>query len=202
MDSLLQIVIVICLLVVIFLLSIDKVKIVKSNESEPENLVQIKNPDIMGRANVDSVRQRSFEDKIADKSTIMEPIPKIVEPKTDVKNIITSNMFEDNTIDGEWDDEEFPAYDNRFSQGVSLEELTSVGKLLQQNTLESEQQNLVIDVVQKVQGTELFSVLEDSIEGASKRIAILLDKTLERKSVGASMVQKNDVDDFDINNFV
>jgi hypothetical protein len=57
--------------------------------------------------------------------------------------------------------------------------------------------------VQKVQGTELFSLLENSIEGSSRKIAELLDSTLSSETeTGSSTFRNNDLEDFDIGAFV
>ncbi len=57
--------------------------------------------------------------------------------------------------------------------------------------------------VQKVQGTELFSLLKNSIEGASRKIAGLLDSTLSSETeAGSSFLRNNDLRDFDIGEFV
>lgn len=200
MNMLLQIFILICLLAVIFLLLMEKIHIEKGNKPLSENREEVKpSADIMGRAN-DVRKQRPSGDKIGHNPIITEPIPEVVAAEKNVQIALPPSMpvVVDYAVNEEWD-EEFPPHDERFSQGVSLEELTLVGKLLQQNTLESAQQDLIIDVVQKVQGTELFSLLEDSIEGASKRIAVLLDKTLERKHVNSTQIQGSE---FDIDNFV
>jgi hypothetical protein len=58
-------------------------------------------------------------------------------------------------------------------------------------------------IVQKLQGTELFSLLENSIEGASRKIAELLDSTLLSETEdSSSTLRKNDLSDFDIGEFV
>ena len=56
-------------------------------------------------------------------------------------------------------------------QGGTFEELNSVEILLNKEKLEQDQKETAIEIVQRLQGTELFSLLESSIEDASKRIA-------------------------------
>ena len=75
--------------------------------------------------------------------------------------------------------------------------------MLQKEKLEPSQRETMADIVQKIQGTELFSLLENSIEGASRKIAELLDGSLSYESEeGSSTLQKNDLNDFDIGEFV
>lgn len=60
-----------------------------------------------------------------------------------------------------------------------------------------------VAIVQKIQGTELFSLLENSIENASQHIARLLDNSLYPETdSGSSNVRNNSLDDFDIGEFV
>jgi hypothetical protein len=52
-------------------------------------------------------------------------------------------------------------------------------------------------------GTELFSLLENSIESASHKIVELLDGSLSSETdAGSSTLRKNDFEDFDIGEFV
>ncbi len=75
--------------------------------------------------------------------------------------------------------------------------------MLQKENLEQAQKETAVAIVQKLQGTELFSLLENSIEGASRKIAELLDSTLSSESDdGSSTLRKSDLGDFDIGEFV
>jgi len=57
--------------------------------------------------------------------------------------------------------------------------------------------------VHKIEGTELFSLQENPIEGASRKIAELLDSTLSSETeAGSSTLRKSDLGDFDIGEFV
>ena len=109
--------------------------------------------------------------------------------------------FEDE--EEEWNRYGISSGDNGFAQGVTFEELSSVGALLQKENLEQSQKETAVAIVQRLQGTELFSLLENSIDGASRKIAELLDITLSSETeVGSSTLRKNDLSDFDIGEFV
>lgn len=109
--------------------------------------------------------------------------------------------FEDE--EEEWNRYEISGGDNGFAQGVTFEELSSVGILLQKEKLEASQKETAVAIVQKIQGTELFSLLENSMEGASQKIAELLDSTLSSEtSNGSSTLRKSDLGEFDIGEFV
>jgi len=78
-----------------------------------------------------------------------------------------------------------------------------VGTLLQEEVLEPALRQKAVDIVQRLKGTELFSLLENSMEGASQRNAALVDKSLSTETDFSSYdLRKNDVDDFDIVEFV
>ena len=75
--------------------------------------------------------------------------------------------------------------------------------LLQKENLEPSQKKTAVALIQKIQGTELFSLLENSMESASRKIAELLDSTLSSETEdGSSTLRKNDLGDFDIGEFV
>ncbi|SIT15728.1 hypothetical protein [Chryseobacterium gambrini] len=205
MEAVIQIVILFCLFTIIVLLAIDKVKIVKSVETPEPKAVSSQLPDVMGKTHKDadhSLREERISGRplIKPKNNEFDQPNKVLE--NPLKPQLESELPIDTIEDEEWLEDEFPPYDERFSQGVSLEELLTVGKLLQQNDLGSEQQNKVIDVMQKIQGTDLYNVLENTIEGASQRVAILLDKTLDSKNLNDLAPSEGNLDDFDIGNFL
>jgi hypothetical protein len=103
----------------------------------------------------------------------------------------------------EWNRYGISGGDDGFAQGVTFEELSSVGVLLQKEELEPAQKETAIAIVQKIQGTELFNLLENSMEDASRKIAELLDSTLSSETeAGSSNLRKSDLSDFDIGEFV
>ncbi|PVX47556.1 hypothetical protein C8C85_3499 [Flavobacterium sp. 103] len=109
--------------------------------------------------------------------------------------------FEEEEV--EWNRYGISGGNNGFAQGVTFEELSSVGMLLQKENLEQSQKETAVAIVQKIQGTELFSLLENSIENASRKIAELLDSSLTSDAdAGSSTLRKNDLEEFDIGEFV
>lgn len=109
--------------------------------------------------------------------------------------------FEDEEEEGRR--QSLPGSDNGFATGVTFDELTTVGALLEQDVLEPALQQKAIDIVRRIQGTELFSLLENSMEGASRKIAELLDKSLPtRTDFSSSNLRNKDLEGFDIGEFV
>lgn len=210
-----EIVIVICLLIIIVLLVQDKIVIKKRSEQKPTQEKANPNlPDIMGQPR--PVRSLSVPNT-ANERQIQEPEvnPDNLDIEYDENENVGIQIPQEeldevfrNMPDFEDEEEEWNRYgissgDNGFAQGVTFEELSSVGMLLQKEKLESSQKETAIAIVQKIQGTELFSLLENSMEGASRKIAELLDGSLSSETeAGSSTLRNNDFDGFDIGKFV
>ena len=210
-----EIVIVICLLIVIALLVQDKIVIKKSSERKPiQEKYNPKLPDIMGQPRLKrslSVPNNATESQVEELE--LNPDNFDIEydenenvgiqiPQEELDEVF-SNMPDFGEEEEEWNRYELSDGDNGFAQGVTFEELNFVGILLQKEKLEQSQKETAIAIVQKIQGTELFSLLENSMEGASRKIAELLDSTLSSETeAGSSTLRKNDLGDFDIREFV
>mgnify|MGYP003601936599 FL=1 len=210
-----EIVIVICLLIVIALLVQDKIVIKKSSERKPiQEKSNPKLPDIMGQPRPKrslSVPNNATESQVEELE--INPDNFDIEydenenvgiqiPQEELDEVF-SNMPDFGEEEEEWNRYELSDGDNGFAQGVTFEELNFVGILLQKEKLEQSQKETAIAIVQKIQGTELFSLLENSMEGASRKIAELLDSTLSSETeAGSSTLRKNDLGDFDIREFV
>ena len=210
-----EIVIVICLLIVIALLVQDKIVIKKSSERKTiQEKSNPKLPDIMGQPrpkrslsvpNNATERQNEEQEVNPDNFDIEYDENENVDiqiPQEELDEVF-SNMPDFGEEEEEWNRYELSDGDNGFAQGVTFEELNFVGILLQKEKLEQSQKETAIAIVQKIQGTELFSLLENSMEGASRKIAELLDSTLSSETeAGSSTLRKNDLGDFDIREFV
>ncbi|NGY37677.1 conjugal transfer protein TraD [Flavobacterium sp. XN-5] len=210
-----EIVIVICLLILIALLVQDKIVIKKSSERKPiQGKSNPKLPDIMGQPrpkrslsvpNNATERQNEEQEVNPDNFDIEYDENENVDiqiPQEELDEVF-SNMSDFDDEEDEWNRYGISSSDNGFAQGVTFEELSSVGMLLQKEKLEPSQKETAIAIVQKIQGTELFSLLENSMEGTSRKIAELLDSNLSSETeASSSTLRKNDFDGFDIGKFV
>ncbi|KGO11317.1 conjugal transfer protein TraD [Elizabethkingia bruuniana] len=212
-----EIVIVICLLIVIVLLLQDKIVIHKRSKQEPPQKKANPNlPDIMGQP---KPVERLSVPNTATERQIQEPEinPANLDIEYDENESVGIQIPQEELdevfrnipdLEEEEEEEEWNRYgisggDDGFAQGVTFEELSSVGVLLQKEELEPAQKETAIAIVQKIQGTELFSLLENSMEDASRRIAELLDSTLSSETEdSSSTLRKNDLSDFDIGEFL
>jgi hypothetical protein len=208
-------VIVICLLIVIALLAQDKIVIPKRKEQKPmQEKANLDLPDIMGQPK--QVRSLLVPNTASERQ-IQEPEvnPDNLDIEYDENESVSiqvpqeelDDVFSD-IPDWEEEEEEWNRYrisggDNGFAQGVTFEELSAVGMMLQKDKLEPSQKGTAVAIVQKTQGTELFSLLENSIESASRKIAELLDGSLSSElDDGSSTLRKNHLSDFDIGEFI
>ena len=210
-----EIVIVICLLIVIALLVQDKIVIKKSSERKPiQGKSNPKLPDIMGQPRLKrslSVPNNATESQVEELELNPDNFDIEYDENENVSVQIRQEELDEvfrNMPDLEEEEEEWNRYgisggDNGFAQGVTYDELSSVGVLLQKEELEPAQKETAIAIVQKIQGTELFNLLENSMEDASRKIAELLDSTLSSETeAGSSTLRKSDLSDFDIGEFV
>ena len=207
-------VIVICLLIIIALLVQDKIIIKKRTEQKPTQEKPNPNlPDIMGQPKPMrslSVPKRAIESQSKKQKKEMDNFDiEIDEVDVDIQipqeelDEVFGNMPDFEEEEEEWNRYGISGGDYGFAQWVTFEELSSVGMLLQKDKLEPSQKETAIVIVQKIQGTELFSLLENSMEGASQKIAELLDSTFSSETeAGSSTLRKNDLRDFDIGEFV
>ena len=205
----------ICLLIVIALLLQDKIVIKKrSEQKQKQEKVNPNLPNIMGQPK--PVRSLSVPNS-ANESQIMEQEinPDNLDIEYDENENVGIQVPQEeldevfsNIPDWEEEEEEWNRYgissgDNSLAQGVTYDELSSIGALLQKENLEQSQKETAVAIVQRLQGTELFSLLENSIEGASRKISELLDSTLSSEAeASSSTLRKSDLGDFDIGEFV
>jgi hypothetical protein len=206
--------IVICLLIVIVLLLEDKIVIRKMTEQKTKHgKPNPKLPDIMGQPKSMrslSVPKSAIESQSKKRKHEMNNFDiEIDEVDVDIQipqeelDEVFGNMPDFEEEEEEWNRYGISGRNDGFAQGVTFEELSSAGMLLQKNKLEPSQKETVVAIVQKIQGTELFSLLENSIESASRKIAELLDGSLSSETdAGSSTLRKNDLSDFDIGEFV
>ncbi|RUT67964.1 conjugal transfer protein TraD [Flavobacterium cupreum] len=208
-------VIVICLLIIIALLVEDKIVIKRRSvqKTTPEK-VNPNLPDIMGQPK--PVRSQSVPNTATERQITEQEINPdnldieydenenvgIQVPQEELDEVF-SNMPDFEEEEEEWNRYGISGVDTGFAQGVTFEELSSVGMLLQKEKLEPSQKETAIDIVQRIQGTELFSLLENSMEGASRKIAELLDSSLSSETeTSSSSLRNNDLNDFDIGEFL
>lgn len=211
-----EVLILICLFIVIVLLAKDKIIIMKTvSKQDPQPQINRHNPDIMGKsksARSLSLPNRTNESQKENLETETDNFDVEIEQEDFYIRILQEGLDENfgNVPDFEDEEEEWNRYGEidgddsfGFALGVTFEELSAVGMLLKQETVEPAQQKEAAKIVLKTQGTELFSLLENSMENASQKIAQLLDKSFStEKDSGSSIMQKNDIEGFDIGEFV
>lgn len=120
----------------------------------------------------------------------------------------TKNLDDIPVKNDEWGQEnedwkyESSTVESGFATGVTFQELSTAGELLQQDVLKPDLEQLAVDIIQKIQGTELFDLLENSLGDASKRIASLLRSSIAKEGEINSPKRSNSSDGFDIGEYV
>jgi hypothetical protein len=114
--------------------------------------------------------------------------------------LVKNNDLEDEEEDWQYQDDS--KIESGFATGVTFQELSTAGQLLQQDVLEPDLEQQAVTIIQKIQGTELFDLLENSLGDASKRIAALLSQRISNDDEVISFKRKDDADGFDIGEFV
>lgn len=206
-------IIIICLLVVIFLLIKDKAgnteKLIITPESDGD---KTKLPSIMGKPKkeiVHSDKVQSLEVETKDSEKISENIQQKdteeINNPVQISNEALDKIFTP-SIDLEEEEEEWKKFGvtvdgTNLAQGATFEELSEAGRLLKSGDLETAQKEAAVALVQKIHGTELFDLLENSVEGASKKIAELLDISFSDTSHFYPL-NASKLTEFDINEFI
>lgn len=206
-----EIIIVICLLIIIALLLQDKIVIyTRKDQKTMQQKPTPRLPDIMGQPKalksllLPKNAKTSQKKKQKKKSNNFE----IEIDEEDIeKQILQEDVFSIEP-DFEEEEEEWNNYgisggSDGLAQGVTFEELSAMGMLLQKDNLEPFQKETAVAIVQKIQGTELFTLLENSVESASRKMAELLDGSLSSETdAGCPIKSKNDLSNFDIGEFI
>lgn len=207
-----EILILLCLMIIIALMVQDKIVSNKKSKEESTSKILRQSSNIIGKSK-SIIRQsppkhfveNPIENQPDQTSTFDHEINykkvDIQIPQEKLDEVFGSNPdFEEE--EEEWTQYQIFDNDNGSAQGVTFEELNSVEVFLKEQKLEKSQKETAADIIQKIHGTELFNLLENSIEGASIKIAELLDKNLSSENNSdSSFLQNNNLDEFDIGQF-
>lgn len=208
-----EILILLSLLIIIVLLLQDKIVFHKKSDEKFKPKLPEQSSSIIGkskRIEMQLLPKDSVDSSIENQQTQTSNFNQdINDKKVDIQipKEKLDNVF-GNTPDFEEEEEEWSQYqifdnDNGSAAGVTFEELHSVETFLKKQKLEESQKETTAHIIRKIQGTELFNLLENSIEGASVKIAELLDKSLNHENnTYSSFLQNNHLDEFDIEKFI
>lgn len=207
-----EILIVVCLVIIIVLMMKEKMVFQKRSEKEltsentkpPSSIMglsqsvkgqTLSNNDGESRIEKQTHGTSNFEEEIDDNAVDIQI------PQEELDDVFRS------TPDFEEEEEEWSQYqifdnDNGLATGVTFEELNTVETFLKDQKSELSQKETAAEIIQKIHGTELFNLLENSIEGASIKIAELLDRSLSSENnSNSSFYQNKNFDGFDITHF-
>ncbi|WP_449397664.1 hypothetical protein [Chryseobacterium wanjuense] len=114
--------------------------------------------------------------------------------------LVISEVWEGEEED--WVDEMEIGVESGFATGVTFQELNTVSQFFQQDVLDPDVENEAAYIIQKIQGTELFNLLEKSLGEASRRVDHLLSKNYQNGGTPISSYLHKGLDGFDIGEFV
>lgn len=204
-----QIIIIVLLIIIILILSERKISIdVRRKEASD---IETDLPSMMG-----STKQRERQAlPIRDNERQVESLSMTVnnfDSETNEELLDTEGLSKNiddilvKNVDWELEEEDwkyrYSNVESGFATGVTFQELSTVGQLLQEEVLESDLEKQAVDIIQKVHGTELFNLLENSLGEASKRISNLLKESISNDNEIISSKKSNSSDGFDIGEFV
>ena len=204
METLIQTVILFCLIVVIILLLVDKVRFIKPQRKIFRKVEQIAEPDVIGKVTIPEKEKAPVwlanRKKLIGQMLSNKADQGNEDPTGNEREKEDASSFNNDEPD---DTENIPPDDDRFGQAVSLDELTKVGDLLKQDNLDAVQEKETSDILHKMEGTEFLAMMQQSIDGASQKIARLLDKRLSEKHNDIPKEHQNiALDNFDIGDFI
>ncbi|WP_336702860.1 conjugal transfer protein TraD [Chryseobacterium indologenes] len=192
--------IIICLLAIILLLLYDKIIAKQFPSHKTEKLANNKKQsNIMGKAKTSlhsmtvtsSERQENeldFDPSNLDIEYDISENISLLNPQEEPEYGFNSepNFIEEE--EEEWKKYRIIGEDNSFAQGVTFEELSTVEMFVKKNSFTASQKETAAAIVQKTYGTDLYTLLENSIENTSHKIAELLDKSFDNENNNGSFV--------------
>lgn len=206
--------IIICLIIIIILLVKDEfpAKVLNPEKKTGSEKLKANLPDLMGPTmdfkslitpqDANDFHIKAVRDEVHnfDAEISGEQHPKDWQENLDDANDYLLDLEDE---EEEWNNFGISRGNSGFAQGVTFEELCSVGMMLQEESLEPSQKETAAALIQKIQGTELFNLLENSMEDASRRIAELLDGRLSNLPDRSNeQADPEDLQDFDIGDFL
>jgi len=204
-------IIIIGLLIAIILLLIEKrskkrndfEQIVKKNKKSDILMGEIKDDQRLSLP-IDSLKSQNqyfnestiiFESETKDDEVAISAVSKNLEE-------LFASSWDLGDEEEEWRYERDIKIESGFASGVTFQELSTVGRLLQDEVPEPALDKEAVNIIRKIEGTELFNLLENSLEGATLKVARLLQRSnSENQSVDTSR-HNDDVKGFDIGEFV
>lgn len=204
-----EVLILVCLVIIIVLMMKEKIVFQKRSEKEltsentkpPSSIMGLSqsiksqtlpNNDGESRIEKKTHRTSNFDKEISDETVDIQI------PQEELDDVFRSTPnFEEE--EEEWSQYQIFDNDNGLATGVTFEELNTVEVFLKDQKSELSQKETAADIIQKIHGTELFNLLENSIAGASIKIAELLDKSLSSENHSDSFLR---IKDFNIGDFI
>lgn len=203
--------IIIGLLIIIVLLLLEK-KLSQRKAQEEKKQTQFNLPSIIGDTKKEerqsvplyADQRQSENNKMRVPIFESETNSQVLDNKSPKKNLdeilVRNEVWEEEEED--WVDDMEIEVESGFATGVTFQELNTVSQFFQKNVLDPDVENEAAYIIQKIQGTELFNLLEKSLGEASRRVDHLLSKNYQNDGTPISSHLHKGLDGFDIGEFV
>jgi hypothetical protein len=204
-----EMIIIVCLITVIALLLHDKLG--KSKSGQMDNVALNKDD----KYSKDIIGKPKLVARMRQKNGNLEGMSEQIFPVAIEETQINMESFEQQIRDSvayvpDFEEEEKELWaegefheDNQLATGVTFEELSLLGTFFRKNISKSPSDNQEVQIMHKLDGTDLLMLLENSIEGAAEKVALLLDKKKSVVDVSNvnNMINSNN-ENFDIEKFI
>lgn len=203
-------IIVLCLLIVIALLLHDKIFKKNSKQKMAKEKFNL-DTHMLGhpKSVINLSREKNFietqihEPTINPDSTNVESNQNNLQNRKEEQESVSNTQLDFNVEEEELKKQRISRSDHSLAQGITGEEFNAAKILLQKDKVYVAEQETSTALLQKIHGTELFNLLESSIEGASQKIAELLDSSFPPEAdIHTSLFLKDDLNNFDIEEFI
>ncbi|AZA77056.1 hypothetical protein EG359_06320 [Chryseobacterium joostei] len=203
--------VIISLLIIIVIILLQK-KLSRRKDKEEKKHTQLNLPSIIGDTKKEERQSVPlYADQRQSENNKMG-VP-IFEPETNSQGLdnnnrkknldeilVRSEAWEEEEED--WLDEMEIEVESGFATGVTFQELNAASQFFQHDVLDPDIENEAAYIIQKIQGTELFNLLEKSLGEASRRVDNLLSKNYQNDGTPISSDPHKGFDGFDIGEFV
>jgi len=208
-----EIVIVICLLIIINLLLKNKIITTTLDQKPKQEKINPGLPDIMGQPkpsgsysgqnrNLSRGAMELENSPVSVNATHDEKIDAETQSQHPARDNVSGTAVNLRDEEEDWVGQGIIT-DDSFATGVTFDELASVGKILAQKTMGASETATAAGIAAKIDGTELLGLLESRIGDASKKIAMLLDRSITKlPDEGSSLLRDNNQEGFDIGDYV
>jgi hypothetical protein len=166
---------------------IGRPKSTPSYSSTTTNIQSKRENVISATDNFDKINEGTYKD-----SEMLQEGPDAVTTKPDLKE--EEQEMQEYAASGKNED---------FATGITFDELAIAQEMLARQSLNASEEKTAATIVSKIDGTELLQLLESKFGDTSKKIAMLLDRSIDGEPDKGSLgLQGNNEEGFDVGDYI